>query len=106
MKFCTDCGSKVNPSNGTYPKFCAECGNAFGVKNIKKVVYEEPEEIDEMSLQSLDFSFSSEEESILKIENLMGSSENSDSKKLNRAKSFASIEELRTRMKQNSVDEA
>ena len=32
MKFCTECGSKVKPSNGAYPKFCSECGNAFGAK--------------------------------------------------------------------------
>ena len=38
MKFCTECGSKVMPSNGAYPKFCGECGHAFGVSKAKKML--------------------------------------------------------------------
>ena len=106
MKFCTDCGSKVKPSNGSYPKFCAECGNAFGVKTIKKEVFEEADEVDEFSLSSLDFDFWNEDDSVLKIENVIGSSESGEPKKISRKTSFASIDELRVRMKQNSIDEA
>ena len=105
MKFCTECCSKIKPSNGVYPKFCAECGHAFGVKEKKKTAIEQVEDVEEMSIQSLDFDFDSQEESVLKIENVMGSSESSN-KNLNRKKSFASIDELRASMKENSIEEA
>ena len=105
MKFCTECGSKIKPSNGVYPKFCAECGHAFGVKEKKKAAIEEVEDEQDIYIQSLDFDFDSEEESVLKIENVMGSSDSSN-KNLNRKKSFASIDELRARMKENSIKEA
>jgi len=105
MKFCTECGSKVKPSNGAYPKFCSECGNAFGAKAKKVEKEEDLEDIEEVSLQRLEFDFDGQEESILKIENVMGSS-NSSNKKMERKKSFGSIDELRARMKQNSIEEA
>jgi hypothetical protein len=69
-------------------------------------VFEEADEVDEFSLSSLDFDFSNEDDSVLKIENVIGSSESGEPKKISRKTSFASIDELRVRMKQNSIDEA
>jgi len=107
MKFCIECGSKMLPINGAYPKFCGNCGHAVGAQMLAKEVVEETANEDEdFDIQSLQFDLQvGDEDTIIKADSILGTSDsvNNMGKRSNKIKN---LDSLRSRMKQNDRQDA
>ena len=108
MKFCIQCGSKLLPVNGAYPKFCGNCGHAVGAQMLAKEVVEETTQEEDMdfNIQSLQFDLQkSDEDVIIKADSILGTSDSvsSASKRSNKIKD---LDSLRSRMRQNDRQDA
>jgi DNA-directed RNA polymerase subunit M/transcription elongation factor TFIIS len=106
MKFCIQCGSKLLPVNGAYPKFCGNCGHAVGAQILaKKDTVKKIEKEDDFEVDALQFDLQVEEDVAIKAENLLGTSD-SVSQASRRTNNITSLEQLRQRMKQNNTQDA
>ena len=106
MKFCIQCGSKLLPMNGAYPKFCGNCGHAVGAQILaKEDTVEKVDKEDDFEVDTLQFDLQVEEDVAIKAENLLGTSD-SVSQASRRTNNIRSLDQLRQRMRQNDTQDA
>jgi DNA-directed RNA polymerase subunit M/transcription elongation factor TFIIS len=106
MKFCIQCGSKLLPMNGAYPKFCGNCGHAVGAQILaKEDTVEKVDKEDDFEIDALQFDLQVEEDVAIKAENLLGTSD-SVSQASRRTNNIRGLDQLRKRMRQNDTQDA
>ena len=107
MKYCMECGSKIESSGGKMPKFCMECGESLDGEskstsgqgeNISECSSVEPDDMFEIEGSSQD-----PDSSVFTFEKVLGSKEHKTN--LNRPKGSKDIKDLKNRLtNRESID--
>lgn len=109
MKYCTDCGQKIEPIGGMPPKFCPHCGtptNGVKAPTQKEATGREDTSISfkaDLDMFEIEGSKKDSDAAVFKFEDIVGSQ--SEKRHLHREKGIASIDQFKARMtSKNPID--
>ena len=108
MKYCMECGSKIEASGGRMPKFCMECGESLDAQTTPS--HSKTKDVPESIPVNADDIFQIEgsdkdpESSIFTFEDVLKSK--TSGSQLNRPKGSKNIDDLKQRMRNRDSQDA